>query len=119
MSETPPAVTSSSDVQNWRLAAHLSALVVFLSIPPVVGPLIVWAMKKDDPEIGPHARAALNFHVSFMIYELVALVLVFVLIGIPLLIVLVIVEIVGTVLASIKAANGELYSYPFSLDLVK
>lgn len=119
MSETPTAATSSGDVQNWRLAAHLSALVMFLSIPPVVGPLIVWAMKKDDPEIVPHARAALNFHLSFTIYELVALALVFVLIGIPLLIGLVVVEIVYTALASIKAANGELYPYPFSLDLIK
>src|SRR5690242_14381933 len=49
---TPPPYSGLPGVptpeeKNWALAAHMSALVMLLSIPGVVGPLIVWLIKKD------------------------------------------------------------------------
>ncbi|HJS72010.1 MAG TPA: DUF4870 domain-containing protein [Acidimicrobiia bacterium] len=123
-----PQVTG--DQQTWRVMAHASAFIQFLGIPSVVGPLVVWLLKREDPIVEPHARAALNFQLSVLIYFVGAVVVAFIaaltIIGIGLTVlialllpVLFLLELVFAVLASIAASKGELYQYPFSLDLIK
>jgi len=114
----------------WQVLAHASAFVQVVGIPSLVGPLVIWLMKRDDPAVEPHARAALNFQLSLLIYfiggtilaVLFALTVIGLVISIPLLIflfVLVILELVFALLASLAASRGELYDYPLSLDLIK
>lgn len=120
----------SGDQQTWRVLAHASAFIQFVGIPSVVGPLIVWLIRRDDPVVEPHARAALNFQLSLVIYFVVGGILAFVtavsLIGLPFallivvfLIVLFLLELLFALLATLAASRGELYSYPMSLDLIK
>lgn len=124
--ESPDA---SSSQHNWRLLAHASALIQFLGPPSVVGPLVVWLMKRNDPVVEPHARAALNFQLTLLIYFVVgglaAVVLLFTIIGIALsvlivlfLLLLLVLEVVFAILATMAASRGELYRYPLSLELV-
>jgi uncharacterized Tic20 family protein len=54
-----------------------------------------------------------------MIAAFVSLILVFVAVGIVLLIAVGITSLVFTIIAAIKANNGETYRYPFSLRLIK
>jgi uncharacterized Tic20 family protein len=114
----------------WQVLAHASAFVQVLTIPSLVGPLIVWLIKRDDAAVEPHARAALNFQLSLLIYfivgSIVAVLLAVTVIGlviaIPLviaLLVLVVLELVFALLASLAASRGELYIYPLSLNLIK
>jgi uncharacterized protein len=78
----------SGDQQTWRVLAHASAFIQFIGIPSVVGPLIVWLIRREDPVVEPHARAALNFQLSLLIYFVVGSILAFLalvtIIGIPL-----------------------------------
>ena len=126
---TPAPQQSAGDIHTWQVVAHLSALVVLLGIPSVVGPLVVWLMKKDQPDVEPHARAALDFHLSVLIYAIGAGVLGVVLtitiigaiIGIPLilaLIVLLVAELVISIIAAVKVDEG-VYSYPLRLHLIR
>lgn len=124
---TPP---STGDQQTWAVLAHASALIQFVSIPSLFGPLIVWLLKRDDPVVEPHAREALNYQISLFIYFAVlavaAIVLAVTIVGIllwPLLFIigvaLVIAEIVFAIVGAMAASRGELYRYPMNLRLIR
>lgn len=96
----------------------------------MVGPLVVWLVRRDDPVVEPHARAALNFQLSVLIYFLVggvvAVIAALTIIGILLTVLIVILllalfllELVFALMATLAASRGELYVYPMSLDLIK
>ncbi len=128
MTQDQPPV--DSDQQMWRVLSHASAFVQVLGIPSLVGPLVVWLMKREDPVVEPHARAALNFQLSLLIYFVAGIVLAFLaaitLVGLVLtvvivvaLIVLLVLELLFALLATIAASNGQMYEYPMSLKLIK
>lgn len=139
------AMPNSSDRQ-WAASAHLAALVLamltswFAGVAGVVGAGIVYLIKRDDsPFATEHAREALNFNLSMFIYACVAGALGIVLVGatiftlgigliltLPAGILLVlacgaiaVAWLVCSLIAAVKAWNGESYRYPFSLRLIK
>lgn len=113
------------DTRNWALLAHLSALAAFIGIPNFVGPLIVWAVKKDShPFVAEHSREALNFNLSVLLYVVAAIVVSIVTFGlgliltVPLAIAAAIGWLIVVVIAGIKASNGEPYRYPLTIRFV-
>jgi uncharacterized Tic20 family protein len=108
----------AAESKNWATLSHLSAFVMFLGIPSVVGPLVAWLIKKDDPYVEYHAKEALNFNISFMIYGIAAAISIILLIGLLLLPIVAVTWFVLAIRGSIKAAAGEYYRYPFSLRFV-
>ncbi len=120
----------TSDQHTWSDIAHASSFIQLVGIPSVFGPLVVWLIRRDDPVVEPHARAALNFQLSLLIYAfaagIAAIILAISIVGIVLLpvillvfLALVVLEFVFAILASVAASRGELYSYPLSLHLIK
>ena len=113
--------TSSSDVRTWNVLCHATALAGFF-VPwagHILGPLIVWLAKRNDStEIDAHGKESLNFQISMLIYDAIAAILCFVLIGIPILIALWILNTVFVIIASVKASEGTLYRYPFTIRLI-
>lgn len=114
----------------WQVLSHASAFIQVIGIPSLVGPLVVWLIKRDDPVVEPHARAALNFQLSVLIYFIAGSILAFLfavtviglVVTIPLVIALIalfLLELVFALLASLAASRGELYNYPLNLDLIK
>jgi len=80
----------------------------------------VWLAKRDDsPEIDAHGKESLNFQISMFIYDVIAGILCIVLIGFVLLFALWVLNIVLVIIASIKASEGQLYRYPFTIRLIK
>ena len=108
----------TTDSRNLATLSHLSSLTVFLGLPPVVGPLVVWLMKKDDPWVEYHAKEALNFNISFMIYGLLSAIAIVLLVGLILLPVVVISWFVLTLRAAISTSNGDYYRYPMTIRFV-
>lgn len=110
----------SQDEKTWGMFAHLSALAGFV-IPfgSIIGPLIVWLMKKDEmPFVNDQGREALNFQITVGIGFIICFVLMFVLIGIPLMFALAIFTLVMTIIAAVEANKGNSYRYPFALRLI-
>ncbi len=107
------------DSRQWGMIAHLSALIGFI-IPfgNLIGPLVVWQTKKDMPFVVDQGKEALNFQITVVIAVFVCLLLSLVVVGLLLLPVVGIGALVLTVLAGIKANNGEAYRYPFTLRLI-
>ena len=110
------------DERTWAMIAHLSAFATFVlpSFGQIVGPLVVWLVKRDSSAfVADQAKEALNFQITATLAFVAAGILVFVLVGIPLLIVLGLAWLVLTVVAGVRANEGVRYRYPFTLRLVK
>lgn len=116
---------------TWAMLCHLGGLVGYFGngIGSVIAPLIVWVIKKDEmPEVDYHGKEALNFNISIFIYFLVLGGVFFVfsvvtaglggLLLMPLFPLLAVFHAVCTVIAAIKANNGQSYRYPFCLRLI-
>jgi len=138
-----PASVSDQE-RHWAAGAHLAALVMALlttwmaGLAGVVGAGVVYLLKRDSSQfVAEHAREALNFNLSMFIYAIVAFGLTIALVGatvltlgigliltLPAGIVLALAAaaiavlwLVCSVIATIKAWNGERYRYPFSIRL--
>jgi|SRR5436190_4395894 len=122
VSSPPPASAPSSDIRTWCVLCHAAALLglFFHFLGHLLGPLIVWLVKRgDSPEIDANGKESLNFQISMLIYDAIAAILCIVLIGIPILIGLWILNTVLVIIASIQASEGKFYRYPITIRLIK
>ena len=126
----PVAQSSGMSANTWAMLTHLAGLTgyIFPVAGNILGPLIVWIIKKDEiPEVDRHGKAALNFQISFLIWitvaTAVAFALTFVLIGFVLLPLVgtagVIVMILFPILAGMRANEGGWYEYPWTIQFLK
>jgi uncharacterized Tic20 family protein len=106
------------DARNWAMICHLAGLAVFV-FPfggNVLGPLIVWAIKKDDHQfIDDQGKEALNFQLTMTICLIISAVLIIVLVGFFFLSILCIYMVFMIIIASIKANDGINYRYPLTI----
>ena len=63
---------TDSEVRQWGMFAHFAAFAGFV-IPfgNIIGPLIVWQMKKDMPFVDDQGKEALNFQITVSIAVLI------------------------------------------------
>ncbi len=99
---------------NTTMAAitHLLALFTWL-----IGPLVV-LLVTDDEFVKANARNAINWQIWLTVYSLVAAVLILAGIGLLLLPLLGLLDTVFVIVAAVKAADGEVWSYPLTIDLL-
>ncbi|ADE54828.1 conserved hypothetical protein [Coraliomargarita akajimensis DSM 45221] len=120
-----PAITQMPSEQGDRTAAalcHLLSFTQFLGVPlgGILGPLILWLVKRnDDALIDECGKEAVNFQISMFIYLMVSVVLIFLVVGILLLPVVLILNVVYTIIAAIRASEGESYRYPFTIRFIQ
>jgi len=121
-----PQPTQENPVKSnenlWPIFCHLSALLGYTGIPfgNILGPLVIWLIKKDEiPQLDAHGKAAINFQISLTIYFMVCIPLIFVVIGIFGMIALGILNIIFIIVATVKAADGQVYDYPMSIKFLK
>ncbi len=115
----PPALPAdplpTQDEKNLGLIMYVLSLVGF----GLVGPLIVWLVKKDESAfINVQGRELLNFQLSILIYALICVPLCFVLIGIPLLILVGLTSLILTIIGLVKAAEGKIYRFPLTIRML-
>lgn len=114
--------TLTREERNWGMLSHLSALTGYFFAPfvgNIVAPLIIYLMKKDEsPFVAEQSRESLNFQISVCIYWLISGVLAIILIGFLLLAAVWVAGVILTIIASVKAANGEAYRYPLTIRLI-
>ena len=115
------AATVDKSERNWAVAAHLSGLSLYLGIPfgNILGPLVVWLIKKgESPYAEQQAKEALNFQISLTLYGVVAVLLAFVFVGFLLIPALFVLQIVLSIMATVRASEGKAYEYPLTLRLI-
>lgn len=105
----------NKDARMWAMFAHLAALSAFVTagIGAIVGPLVIWLIKKEQyPFVDEQGKEAVNFQITMFIYAIAAGILSFLCIGFILMPVVGIVDLVLTIIATIKANDGVHYRYP-------
>ena len=110
--DSEPVISPTSDEKTLALLSHVLTLAVgFLA------PLIIYLIKKDESSfVTSHAKESLNFQIT--IFIIIAALFITV-IGILLVWIVGILALVLVIMATIKASEGKLYRYPFSLRLIK
>lgn len=104
----------SEQERTLALITHL--LCLFFSFIP---PLVIYLTQIDQSAyIREHAKEALNFQLSILVYMMAGIMLMMVLIGFVVLFIVPIANIVLVIIATIKANNNVLYRYPFSLRFI-
>ena len=135
--------TREQNVRTWSMLCHIAALAGFLfPIGTVIGPLLVWQIKKNDlPEIDPHGKEAVNFQLTILIINIIAGIVIAGVLGIGfgfgqlwrspfylfgggfgLFTIVAIINLLAWILAivaGVKANNGESYKYPFAIRFIK
>jgi len=114
----------SDDEKNMAMFTHLAgfAMFVFPAGGSIIGPLIMWLTQREKSEfIDIHGKAALNFQISFMIYYILSVILLFISFGLLFFIPMIVglVHIIYIILMSVKAKNGEEASCPLSFRFLK
>lgn len=83
-----------------------------------LGPLIILLVASEE-RIKNHARMALNWQLSLIIYSIVSSVLILVFVGFVLLGVLLVLDLIFCIMAAVKAGRGELWKYPLTIPFLQ
>lgn len=110
--ETLPEYTPTSDEKTMAILSHVLTMVAgFLA------PLIIFIIKKDESKfVSAHAKESLNFQLTLM---LVFIGLIITVIGILLIWLVGIFMLIMVIVATVRASEGKLYNYPFSIKFIK
>ena len=108
----PPDYIPSSDEKTMAILSHILTLAF-----PILAPLVIYLLKKDESKfVAYHAKESLNFQITVMI---VVICLLLSIVGILLLWLVGISAFVLVIVATIRASEGILYKYPFTIRLLK
>ena len=83
-----------------------------------IGPLII-LLVAEETHAKNHARTALNWQLSLILYTIISIILILVLIGILGILVLLILDIIFCIMAAVKASEGKLWRYPLSIPFTQ
>jgi len=110
--DSTPAVAPTSDEKTLALVSHV---ITFVS--SFIAPLIIYVIKKNESEfVSQHAKESLNFQITMVI---VCVLLFITIVGILLLWLVGIYAMILVIIATIRASEGKLYRYPFSIRFIK
>lgn len=109
----------SGEQKLLAVLAHLAYLLGGLGF--IIAPLLIFLTKKDDPFVYEHAKQALVAHLVILAISVATGLLCALLIGLlllPVIAVLWLMLLVTSVIAAVKAVDGQAYQYPFIQGLV-
>ena len=113
----PSALSTTGPTNDEKMLAMLAHLITFVS--SFIGPLVIYLVKKDESAfVGDQAKEVLNFHLSVLIYGIVAGFSVLLLIGFVLLPALLVFVFVVTIIGAIRAYEGNMYRYPLCIRFI-
>jgi uncharacterized protein len=109
--------------QNNQLIVltHLSQLITLVTgFGSLLVPLIIWLTQKETVyQMDAHGKNIINFQLSLIIYCIICIPLIlFFGLGILGFIALGIISVVFPIVNAVKASNGEVQTYPFTLNII-
>ena len=106
--------------KQWGMIAHLASFAAFI-VPfgHIIGPLIVYIIKKDEYEfVRDQGKEVLNFQITWTIIFIISAILILILVGIFLLIGFGIAWLILIIIGGTKANEGVYYRYPMSIKFI-
>ncbi|MED3553443.1 DUF4870 domain-containing protein [Cytobacillus praedii] len=101
---------------------RLLATAIYVSsfFTTIIGPLVIWLLKKDESEyINYHGKEYFNFIISYGVYSIISVFLMFVLIGFITIWAVGVAAFVFTIIAAVKAYEGKEYRFPLVFRLIR
>ncbi|HSQ90441.1 DUF4870 domain-containing protein [Romboutsia sp.] len=105
--------------ENIIMLLMSGGIIVFNLIGFIVSYFVWKEYSKDSDFIKENGRRLLNFHISFVIYEIIAGILIFVIVGAILMPIVTIAYIVMTVIGMIRYGSHRDYKYSLTFDFIK
>jgi hypothetical protein len=116
-----PAGYANSDDKTWALIAHFGGIVVGF----IAGLVALLVKGNESPTVRAHAVEALNFQITWSVAGFIGWILAvctsFFTFGFLFILPIAawVVLVVFSILAGVKANEGQLYQYPLSVRLIK
>lgn len=107
---------SPADEKLWATLVHVGG-IFFGFIPALIGYLV---LKDRGPFVRQHTTTALNFQISLLIYEIVAVIITVLSFGLLFIVPLgvAIAAVVFMIIAAVKANQGVFYTYPLTIPFI-
>jgi uncharacterized Tic20 family protein len=117
----------NKDARMWAMFCHLGGLAALVVpvVGSILGPLIIWQIKKEDhPFVDEQGKEAVNFQISMLLYAVIgSAACLITCIGMPLIpivgLAVSIVDLIFLVIAALKANDGFHYRYPVCIRFIK
>ena len=108
---------TDGEAKQWGMFIHLSILAGYvLPLAGFIVPIVMWLMKKDDHTlVDQHGKNVINWLISMLIYGVISFIFIFVGVGVLMLWALGILNIIFAIVGGVKASNGEVWAYPFTI----
>lgn len=129
MEQSQGVIVNQADRQ-WAAGAHVAAVVLAMmtgwaaGVAGMVAALVVWFLVKDRYAFAAeNAKEAFNFNLSMFLYAAISVVLVIFTLGlglivaVPVWIVLGLMWLICSIIAALKAWEGQPYRYPLTIRL--
>lgn len=124
-----PAPMLESEARTWAMLAHIiaaAAMVMSAGTIAFVAPLVIWLMFKDRSAlVGYHGKQNLNLQITTLVFLAGATVIGIVTVGFGFIITLplwglyALYALIISIVAGVKAYNGEYYQIPLSINFIK
>jgi uncharacterized Tic20 family protein len=112
--QTPAGPVTESE-RLLAILSHVLTLVAWF-----FAPLVIYLVKKDEsPYVRAHAKESLNFQLTLIVAYIVAALVVFFIVGIFLFLLVGLIQVVLVLVATIRAADNQLYRYPFTIRFIQ
>lgn len=104
----------SNDDRMFAMLIYVSAIFSVF----IIGPLIIYILKKDSPFVTYHVKEYFNFLISYTIYLIISGILAIILIGILLAWIIGIMMFILMIVAAVRAFEGKEYRFPFTIRFI-
>jgi uncharacterized Tic20 family protein len=103
------------------IITHVMQLLTFVTgFGGLIVPLIIWLTKRDEIiDMNEHGKAIVNFQLSLILYSIIAIPLLFILVGFVVFFVIVILGLVFPIINAVKASNNEPIYYPLTIPFIR
>jgi uncharacterized protein len=105
---------SPSDQKLWATLVHIGG-IFFSFIPALIGYLV---LRDRGAFVREHTATALNFQITMAIAYVISYILWLAVIGVILTIAIAIIVLIFSIIAAVRANQGQLYTYPLAIKFV-
>jgi uncharacterized Tic20 family protein len=105
---------SPADEKLWATLIHVGG-ILFGFLPALIGYLV---LRDRGPFVRQHTATALNFQITLAIAYIVGWILTIVLVGFIILAAVWAVNIIFSIIAAVRANQGQYYTYPIAIKFV-
>ncbi len=109
----------SGEQKLLAILAHLAYLLGGLGF--IIAPLVIFLLRREDSFVYHHAKQALVAHLAILAASVITSLLCMVLVGlllVPVIGLLWLLLLITSIIAAVKAADGQYYEYPLIQRLV-